>query len=88
MNLMKEREIEGLHKGKKGSIKLFMAHLTVLFSCAVATEEELNLVKQMLVQKQREIDNLTSLLTMKEGKESNVRCDIMILSYFNILCKQ
>ena len=53
-----------------------MTHLTVLFSCTVATEEELNLVKQMLEQKQREIDNLTSLLTMKEGEESNVICDI------------
>ena len=53
-----------------------MTHLTVLFSCIVATEEELNLVKQMLEQKQREIDNLTSLLRLKEGKESNVRCDI------------
>ena len=65
-----------------------MVYLTVLFSCTVATEEELNLVKQMLEQKQRDIDNLTSLLTMKEGEESNVRCDVIILSYFNILCKQ
>ena len=64
-----------------------MVYLTVLFSCTVATEEELNLVKQMLEQKQRDVDNLTSLLTMKEGEESNVRCDIVILSYFNILCK-
>ena len=45
-----------------------MVQLIVLFSCTVATEEELNLVKQMLEQKQREIDDLTSLLAMKEGE--------------------
>ena len=35
----------------------------------IATEEELNLTKQMLDEKQREIDDLTSLLKMKEGNK-------------------
>ena len=60
------------------------ACIIVLISYTVATEEELNLVKQMLEQKEREINDLTSLLAMKEGKKS----DVMMNYTFNILYHQ
>ena len=62
------------------------ACIIVLISYTVATEEELNLVKQMLEQKEREINDLTSLLAMKEGKKSDVIMNFVIL--FNILYQQ
>ena len=55
------------------------ACIIVLISYTVATEEELNLVKQMLEQKEREINDLTSLLAMKEGKKSDVMMNFVIL---------
>ena len=58
--------------------------IIVLISCTVATEEELNLMKQMLEQKQREINDLTSLLAMKEGKKSDVMMNFVILLTFYI----
>ena len=57
-----------------------MYHCIDLFT--VATEEELILMKQMLEQKQKEVDDLTSLLAMKEGKKSIVRCNVMIFFTF------
>ena len=54
------------------------ACIIVLISYTVATEEELNLVKQMLEQKEREINDLTSLLAMKEGKKSDVMMNFVI----------
>ena len=58
--------------------------IIVLISYTVATEEELTLVKQMLEQKEREINNLTSLLAMKEGKKSDVMMKFVILLTFYI----
>ena len=60
------------------------ACIIVLISYTVGTEEELNLVKQMLEQKQKEINNLTSLLAMKEGKKSDVMMNFVILLTFYI----
>ena len=60
------------------------AYIIVLISYTVATEEELNLVKQMLEQKEREINDLTSLLAMKEGKKSDVMMNFVILLTFYI----
>ena len=60
------------------------ACIIVLISYTVATEEELNLVKQMLEQKEREINDLTSLLAMKEGKKSDVMMNFVILLTFYI----
>ena len=62
------------------------ACITVLnsYTVHVATEEELKLVKQMLEQKQREINDLTSLLAMKEGKKSDVMMNFVILLTFYI----
>ena len=60
------------------------ACIIVLISYTVATEEELNLVKQMLKQKEREINDLTSLLAMKEGKRSDVMMNFVILLTFYI----
>ena len=58
--------------------------IIVLISYTVATEEGLNLVKQMLEQKEREINDLTSLLAMKEGKKSDVMMNFVILLTFYI----
>ena len=60
------------------------ACIIVLNSYTVATEEELNLVKQMLEQKEREINDLTSLLAMKEGKKSDIMMNFVILLTFYI----
>ena len=60
------------------------ACIIVLISYTVATEEELNLVKQMLEQKDREINDLTSLLAMKEGKKSDAMMNFVILLTFYI----
>ena len=54
------------------------ACIIVLISYTVATEEELNLMKQMLEQKQREMNDLTSLLAMEEGKKSSVMMNFVI----------
>ena len=64
------------------------ACIIVLISYTVATEEELNLVKQMLEQKEKEINNLTSLLAMKEGEKTDVMMNFVILLtlYINIKC--
>ena len=61
------------------------ACIIVYISYTVATEEELNLVKQKLEQKQREIIDLTSLLAMKEGKKSDVIMNfVILLTIYNI----
>ena len=60
------------------------ACIIVLISYTIATEEELNLVKQMSEQKQREMNDLTSLLAMKEGKKSSVMMNFVISLTFYI----
>ena len=83
---MKEREIEEMYQRKKVAMSYLCntACIIVLISYTVATEEEFNLVKQMLEQKEREINGLTSLLAMKEGKKSDVMMNFVILLTFYI----
>ena len=58
-----------VHQQTKYICPLFIMLCRFYICHFIATDEQLNLAKQMLELKQREIDDLTSLLKMKEGNK-------------------